>query len=377
MNKQQTPPPAGMNQPYGPAAMRPAQKKNDNMGAKIVAGVAGGAVVGAAAGVGGAAIVNAQETGGEDFVDIDRTNAHETVNNTEQTHTEHHHHSSHHHHHHQTSYNVNAPHTTNGGQEVGGPEVHVESYERVDGMDIATIDVDGTKAGFVDVDLDGEADVLWVDANNNGVIDDEDYFENIKGGGVQMGELYAANEGYTNVEPNAVGVPVNGPEGELHVVDYGMITNEDGDVIEGAILEKDGTMAGIFDTDLDGEGDMLWVDLNDNKMMDDDDYYESIKGEGIAMNDLEQQYIQEHPDEAYASLSADAGQDVSLGYEVDGGDVTAEVATDELAYVEEPAVPEVVESVPDPVMDDPVVSGMDDVAMDTPDLGVDPGMDMM
>lgn len=374
MNKQQTPPPPGMNQPYGPAAMRPAQKKNDNMGAKIVAGVAGGAVVGAAAGIGGAAIVNAQETNGEDFVEIDGTNAHETVNNTEHTHTEHHHHSSHHHH---TIHHVNTQNHVDQNIEETGPEVHVESYERVDGMDIARIDVDGTKAGFVDMDLDGEADVLWVDTNNNGIIDDEDYYENIKGGGVQMGELYAANEGYTNVEPNAVGVPVTGPEGELHVVDYGMIANEDGDVIEGAILEKDGTMAGIFDTDLDGEGDMLWVDLNDNKMMDDGDYYENIQGEGIAMNDLQQQYIQEHPDEAYASLSADGGENVSLGFEADGSDVNAEVATDELSYVDEPAVPEVVESVPDPVIDDPVVSGMDDVAMDTPDLGVDPGMDMM
>lgn len=86
-------------------------------------------------------------------------------------------------------------------------EVEVLGYERVtaeDGsmMDLAVINVEGNEVGFVDLDLDGEADVVICDVNQNGIIE-EGEIENIHGAGVSMlplqevagfNPLYAEND---------------------------------------------------------------------------------------------------------------------------------------------------------------------------------------
>lgn len=72
-------------------------------------------------------------------------------------------------------------------------ELEVLSYDRVtaeDGsqMDIAVLNVNGNEVGVVDVNLDGEADVIMCDLNQNGVIE-EGEIENIQGQGLAMAPL--------------------------------------------------------------------------------------------------------------------------------------------------------------------------------------------
>lgn len=87
------------------------------------------------------------------------------------------------------------------------PDVEVLSYDRVtneDGsqMDIAVVSVDGNEVGVLDVDLDGEADVLMCDLNGNGVIEDNEV-QYVSGEGIAMQDfqdgagfnpLYAEND---------------------------------------------------------------------------------------------------------------------------------------------------------------------------------------
>lgn len=87
------------------------------------------------------------------------------------------------------------------------PEVEVLSYDRVtndDGsqMDIAVVSVDGNEVGVLDVDIDGEADVLMCDLNGNGVIEDNEV-QYVSGEGIAMQDfqdgagfnpLYAEND---------------------------------------------------------------------------------------------------------------------------------------------------------------------------------------
>ena len=70
------------------------------------------------------------------------------------------------------------------------PEVEVVSYDRVtndDGsqMDVAVLNVNGNEVGVIDANLDGEADALVCDANQNGEIEDGE-IENVQGQGISM-----------------------------------------------------------------------------------------------------------------------------------------------------------------------------------------------
>lgn len=76
------------------------------------------------------------------------------------------------------------------------PEVEVVSYDRVtndDGsqMDVAVLNVNGNEVGVIDANLDGEADALVCDANQNGAIEDEE-IENVQGQGISMQPLQDA-----------------------------------------------------------------------------------------------------------------------------------------------------------------------------------------
>lgn len=73
------------------------------------------------------------------------------------------------------------------------PEIEVLSYDRVineDGsqVEIAVLNVNGNEVGVIDVDLDGEADILACDVNNDGVID-ENEAEFVAGQGIEMQPL--------------------------------------------------------------------------------------------------------------------------------------------------------------------------------------------
>lgn len=75
-------------------------------------------------------------------------------------------------------------------------EVEVLSYETVvneDGslMDVALLSVDGVQTVVADVDMDGMADVIAVDANNNGQLDDGELVD-VSGEGLTMEPLQGA-----------------------------------------------------------------------------------------------------------------------------------------------------------------------------------------
>lgn len=75
-------------------------------------------------------------------------------------------------------------------------DVEVVGYDRVtndDGsqMDVAVLNVNGNEVGIVDVNLDGEADVIVCDANQNGAIEDGE-MENVQGQGIAMQPLQDA-----------------------------------------------------------------------------------------------------------------------------------------------------------------------------------------
>lgn len=75
-------------------------------------------------------------------------------------------------------------------------EVEVVAYDRVineDGsqMDVAVLSVDGTAVGVLDGDLDGEADVLIADLNQNEVIEEGEY-EVVQGQGIAMQPMQEA-----------------------------------------------------------------------------------------------------------------------------------------------------------------------------------------
>lgn len=69
----------------------------------------------------------------------------------------------------------------------------VTDYQQVvfsDGsaMDVAVLDVDGMEVGVVDMDMDGEADILVADMNNDGILNINE-MEVISGMGVDMGQF--------------------------------------------------------------------------------------------------------------------------------------------------------------------------------------------
>lgn len=75
-------------------------------------------------------------------------------------------------------------------------EVEVLAYDRItneDGsqMDVAVLNVEGSEIGVVDVDIDGEADVLISDVNQNGVLEEGEYVD-VHGQGIAMQPLQEA-----------------------------------------------------------------------------------------------------------------------------------------------------------------------------------------
>ncbi|MCH5311616.1 MAG: hypothetical protein J1E57_06635 [Prevotella sp.] len=79
------------------------------------------------------------------------------------------------------------------GPEPEPTDIEVLSYDRVtneDGsqMDIAVLNVNGNEVGVIDVNLDGEADALVCDLNQNGVIEDGE-MEIVQGQGIEMQPL--------------------------------------------------------------------------------------------------------------------------------------------------------------------------------------------
>ena len=180
--------------------MRPAPKKDDNNG--LLGGALGAAIgtaFGAVFGVGGAYAYSkiTDDSDNGDFEVQFTPEADQEVaiaDHPEPPHHTHHHDIHHVHHTHDVYVVNNNPDTIlaggggNGGNIIqtnnpggggGDPEVRVLSYERVnmeDGsqMDVATVSINGQEAAIVDVDLDGWADGMIADMNNDGNISEDE-----------------------------------------------------------------------------------------------------------------------------------------------------------------------------------------------------------
>lgn len=72
------------------------------------------------------------------------------------------------------------------------------------------------------------------------------------------------------------------PEPEIEVLSYERVTNEDGSQSDIAVLNVDGHHAEVLDANIDGKADLLWVDLNDNQQIEEDEV-DVVTGENIAM----------------------------------------------------------------------------------------------
>lgn len=91
------------------------------------------------------------------------------------------------------------PPVTEPGKEtpVTGPdEVEVVGYDRIDTqdggqIDLAVVNYNGNEVGIIDLNLDGEADVMVCDVNNDGVIDENEVID-IHGQGLAMEPLQDA-----------------------------------------------------------------------------------------------------------------------------------------------------------------------------------------
>jgi hypothetical protein len=181
--------------------MRPAPKKNDSNG--LIGGALGAAIgtaLGATFGIGGAYAYNRlteDEPGIDPNIDLEGidTDAEVEVANPEHTHHVHHvHHVS-------DVYVVNPPDEPTGPIEDDPiehqPEIRVISYERVtaeDGsqMDVARITIDGQEAAIVDVDLDGWADGMVADYNQDGNISEDEIVSFQGGDRIEMAPLAQA-----------------------------------------------------------------------------------------------------------------------------------------------------------------------------------------
>lgn len=159
-------------------------KKNVATGASTAAGATAGVVIGAAItpNTAEAAEVVTPEPAPQPTPAPKPT--HQSSSTTVQTHD-----------HNQTTQTpqTETPTTTTSSQEPTNNDIEVLSYDRVtneDGsqMDIAVLNVNGNEVGVIDANLDGEADALMCDLNQNGVIE-EGEIEIVQGQGIAMQPL--------------------------------------------------------------------------------------------------------------------------------------------------------------------------------------------
>ncbi len=151
--------------------------KNDvATGASSAAGAVAGVVIGAAI---SPTEAQAQETSEPEIIDVipptDQT-AHqmnstpsETQEQTNNLHT--------------TSVETTtSPETPSGSTEQSDDEIQVLSYDRISDdsgnqVDLAVVSVNGQEVGVVDANLDGRADIMMSDVNNDGVIQENEIID--------------------------------------------------------------------------------------------------------------------------------------------------------------------------------------------------------
>lgn len=148
-----------------------------------------------------------------------------------------------------------------GGASAGeddGSQVTVVGYETMDmegggQMDVAVVEVDGLQGVVADIDMDGSADIVAIDANDDGRLG-EDEFLDVSGQGIDMASL--GGEMQVSGEPLVAEVPASQYDAVADPQD-GSQTGFQADA--GGALPDDGQQAG------DLQGNILQTDdLQDN-----------------------------------------------------------------------------------------------------------------
>ena len=205
----------------------------------------------------------------------------------------------HHHHHYQTTQhqqqNTPVKPVTPEKYEINqiGSEAQVVEYEG-EVVAVTVAQVNGHEAILIDRNQDGKADVMIVDKNDNGEID--------------QGETVDLH----TIGMNDVNMPLAKPVGNEQgfTVSDESFTLEDGTICHPAIFTDENGMkydAVVFDVNQDGENDAAFIDYNRNQDMD--------AGELIPLNDVGRSFLnQESSGTPYDDELRDAKIDV-INYE--------------------------------------------------------------
>ena len=179
--------------------------------------------------------------------------------------------------------------------------VHVTSYVTVQGengqpIDVAVVTDGEREAAVADTNGDGMADVLAMDANQNGTIDSGEV-RNITGEGVAMSDLkqdYLANQGQAEqpaeTEVHTVSHEVSQDPNEVKVLGIYQSEGPEGQPMEAAVLSNGQEVAVVVDVDNDGTAEAMGIDHNHNLQIEEGEVYD-ISGEQVPMSGFEHDYL--------------------------------------------------------------------------------------
>lgn len=158
--------------------------------------------------------------------------------------------------------------------DIDNAEVRVlEVGQGEEGGYLATAEVDGHAAVFVDANEDGVVDVLGIDINNNQHLEDNEVID-VSDRNIGMDNLAAAVE-----TPSESG---NTPEyldpSQVQVEEVATDVNMDGYQVNMASVSYQGHAGMAVDADQDGDAEMMAIDLNDSNSYEDEEYYNVSEG---------------------------------------------------------------------------------------------------
>ena len=162
--------------------------------------------------------------------------------------------------------------------EVIGVEAVTDDYGNK--VDLAYAKVDGHAGLMADYDRDGKADVLVVDYNDNGKLDEGETAD-LRGQNVEMPAHRPTPEQEVTVE----------------VLSVQTIEDEQGNAMDVAVVKVNGHDGVIADVDRDGTADVLLVDANDNGVIENNEFAD-LRGQGVEMAALSAQ-VQDTPENVY------------------------------------------------------------------------------
>jgi len=145
----------------------------------------------------------------------------------------------------------------------------------------ATARMDNHNAVLVDGDGDGKVDVLGVDVNNNGQLEDNEVMD-VSDRNISMHDLAVAAHPQPAptpvvepdpVQPTAHTDTVDPSEIQVTHVEYGVEMGDD--TVNVATIDYRGHAGMAVDTDQDNQADIVAIDLNDNHRFEDGEYFDA------------------------------------------------------------------------------------------------------